>query len=137
MQRDENESVSDNIPPPNRLRRLHRAAGRRRPRISRDQIDLKAWKAFAIDLASYCDEALKISFLSNDFTDNSSTARLVVAAGQFSNLSGDSSGLAMAAFLVGGGEYVPAIWMACGLFIAGLLPLSLIYRTATTGSQDA
>ena len=52
----------------------------------------------------------------------------VVVAGQFSNLVGNSIGPAMAAFLVGGGEYVPAIWMACGLFIASLLPMLAIAR---------
>lgn len=52
----------------------------------------------------------------------------VVVAGQFSNLVGNSFGPAMAAFLVGGGEYVPAIWMACGLFIVSLLPMLAIAR---------
>jgi len=54
----------------------------------------------------------------------------VVVAGQFSNLVGNSIGPAMAAFLVGGGAYVPAIWMACGLFVASLLPMLAIYRMA-------
>ncbi len=52
----------------------------------------------------------------------------VVVAGQFSNLVGNSMGPAMAAFFVGGGEYVPAIWMACALFVASLLPMLAIYR---------
>jgi len=52
----------------------------------------------------------------------------VVVAGQFSNLVGNSMGPAMAALLVGGGEYVPAIWMACGLFVASLLPMLAIAR---------
>ena len=52
----------------------------------------------------------------------------VVVAGQFSNLVGNSMGPAMAAFLVGGGEYVPAIWRACGLFVASLLPMLAIAR---------
>ena len=52
----------------------------------------------------------------------------VVVAGQFSNLVGNSLGPAMAAFLVGGGQFVPAIWMACGLFVASLLPMLAISR---------
>lgn len=52
----------------------------------------------------------------------------VVVAGQFSNLVGNSLGPAMAAFLVGGGDYVPAIWMACGLFVVSLLPMLEIAR---------
>jgi hypothetical protein len=34
----------------------------------------------------------------------------------------------MAAFLVGGGEYVPPIWMACGLFVLSLMPMLAIAR---------
>ncbi|MCP3675183.1 MAG: MFS transporter [Gammaproteobacteria bacterium] len=53
----------------------------------------------------------------------------VVVAGQFSNLVGNSMGPAMAAFFVGsGGHYIPAIWMACALFVASLLPMLKIYK---------
>jgi hypothetical protein len=55
----------------------------------------------------------------------------VVVAGQFSNLVGNSLGPAMAAFLVGGGDYVLAIWMACGLFVLSLLPMLEIARMVT------
>ena len=58
----------------------------------------------------------------------------VVVAGQFSNLVGNSLGPAMAAFLVGGGTYVPAIWMACGLFVASLMPMLAIARLVTLPS---
>jgi len=51
----------------------------------------------------------------------------VVVAGQFTNLVGNSTGPALAAFLVGGGSYEPAIWMACGLFVVSLLPMIAIY----------
>lgn len=55
----------------------------------------------------------------------------VVVAGQFSNIAGNSMGPAMAAFLVGGGQYVNVIWMTCGLFIASLLPMIAIYRLSS------
>ena len=53
----------------------------------------------------------------------------VVVAGQFSNLVGNAIGPAMAAFCVGGGEYVPAVWLACALFVASLLPMLASFRT--------
>jgi len=54
----------------------------------------------------------------------------VVVAGQFSNLVGNSMGPAMAAFLIGsGGDYVPALWMGCAMFVGSLLLMLTIYRT--------
>jgi predicted MFS family arabinose efflux permease len=53
----------------------------------------------------------------------------VVVAGQFSNLVGNSMGPAMAAFLIGGGVYVSAIWLACGLLVASLLLILAIPRS--------
>ncbi|WP_339670011.1 MFS transporter [Dasania marina] len=50
----------------------------------------------------------------------------VVVAGQFTNLLGNATGPAIAAFLVGGGLYSPAIWMACGLTALSLLIMLLI-----------
>ena len=50
----------------------------------------------------------------------------VVVAGQFTNLVGNSAGPAIAAFLVSGGLYGPAIWMACGLTVLSLIIMWLI-----------
>lgn len=52
----------------------------------------------------------------------------VVVTGQFMNLLGNSIGPALAAFLVAGGRYTSAIWMACGLFILSLLVTLAIPR---------
>ena len=61
----------------------------------------------------------------------------VVVAGQFTNLVGNSAGPALAAFLVTGGAYNPAIWMASGLTALSLVIMLMVPKARRISASAA